>query len=73
MNLPISYAKLFKIMDDRNLKKFWLRQNGINPKVVNALKNNQNVNTSTIDKLCILLHCQPGDIMEWVPDKREIK
>ena len=59
-------------MDDRNLKKFWLRQNGINPKVVNALKNNQNVNTSTIDKLCILLHCQPGDIMEWVPDEGEV-
>ena len=52
----------------RNLKKYWLRQNGINPKVVDALKNNKNVNVSTILDLCRLLNCQPGDLFEYVPD-----
>lgn len=66
--MPVSYKKLFEILDERDLKKFWLRQNGINPKVVNSLKNNQNVNVSTIMELCRLLHCQPGDLMEYVPD-----
>lgn len=23
----------------------------------------------SIDKVCALLHCQPGDIFEWVPDR----
>lgn len=55
-------------MDKRGLKKYWLRQNGINPKVVNALKNNANVNMSTINQLCKLFDCQPGDILEYVPD-----
>jgi hypothetical protein len=35
-------------MEERGLKKYWLRQNGINPKVVDALKNNRNVNVSTL-------------------------
>lgn len=64
----INYNKLFAMMDKRGLKKYWLRQNGINPKVVNALKNNTNVNMSTINQLCKLLNCQPGDILEYVPD-----
>lgn len=67
--MSVSYAKLFNIMDKRGLKKYWLRQNGINPKVVNALKNNKNVNVSTILDLCCLLDCQPGDIMEYIPDE----
>ena len=64
----INYNKLFAMMDKRGLKKYWLRQNGINPKVVNALKNNANVNMSTINQLCKLFDCQPGDILEYVPD-----
>ena len=66
--MSVSYQKLFDIMDKRGLKKYWLRQNGINPKVVNALKNNNNVNVSTILDLCRLLNCQPGDLFEYIPD-----
>ena len=65
----INYSKLFAIMESRNLKKYWLRQNGINPKVVQALVNNANVNMSTINQLCRLLDCQPGDLLEYVPDE----
>ena len=34
------------------------------------LKNNNNVNVSTIMTLCEYLNCQPGDIMEYVPDDK---
>lgn len=69
--MPVSYKRLFDLLERRSLKKFWLRQNGINPKVVNSLKNDQNVNVSTIMELCRLLNCQPGDIMEYVPDDKK--
>ena len=58
-------------MEDRGLKKYWLRQNGINPKVVDALKNNKNVNVSTLLDLCRLLNVQPGDLLEYIPDNPE--
>lgn len=67
----ISYQKLFRIMEERGLKKYWLRQNGINPKVVDALSKNNNVNVGTIIDLCRLLNCQPGDLMEYVPNTPE--
>jgi len=66
--MAVSYKKLFDIMEERGLKKYWLRQNGINPKVVDALKNNKNVNVSTLLELCRLLNCQPGDLLEYIPD-----
>ena len=56
----INYNKLFAMMDKRGLKKYWLRQNGINPKVVNALKNNANVNMSTINQLCKIIGLSAG-------------
>lgn len=69
--MSVSYKKLFDIMEDRGLKKYWLRQNGINPKVVDALKNNRNVNVSTLLDLCRLLNVQPGDLLEYIPDNPE--
>ena len=71
--MPVSYQKLFNILEKRNLKKFYLRQNGINPKSVDALIKNKNVNVSTIMDLCKLLNCQPGDIMEYVPEEPDDK
>ena len=66
--MGVSYKKLFDILEERNLNKYYLRKNGLNPKVVDALGKNKNVNVSTIMTLCEILHCQPGDLMEYVPD-----
>ena len=51
------------------IKKYFLRQNGINPKVVDSLSKNKNVNVSSIMDLCKILNCQPADIMEYIPDE----
>lgn len=64
--MPISYEKLFNLMEVRGVKKFDLRKSGISPTVVNRLVKNGDVNTSTIIRLCELLNCQPGDIMEYI-------
>lgn len=29
------------------------------------------VSTKSIDKVCTILKCQPGDILEWVPEAEE--
>ena len=29
------------------------------------------VSTACLDKLCALLECQPGDILEYVPENEE--
>lgn len=44
---------------------------GITPANVAVLKNGRAkaVRLTTLDAICRVLECQPGDILEWVPDE----
>lgn len=67
--MGISYKKLFALMEEKKIKKYHLRQQGIHAAVMDKLVKGKNVDISTIDKLCRILQCQPGDILEYVPDE----
>ena len=69
--MPISYRKLFTLMEQKGIKKFDLRKMGLSPTIVDRFVKNGDVNTSTIMRLCEILDCQPGDIMEYEPDTKE--
>lgn len=69
--MPISYEKLFSLMEQQGINKRWLRLNGIHANSVDRLIKNQYVTTEIIERLCKLLNCQPGDIMEYIPDEAE--
>lgn len=65
----IKYDKLFSLLESRNKSATnWLRSEGMHPSVVNKLRKNGRVNTDTLNELCRLLECQPGDILEYCPD-----
>ena len=68
-NQMISFEKLHRIMEAKGLKKYDLRKAGVNATVLDkALNGTGNIDTRTIDKLCKLLQCQPGDIMEYTEE-----
>ncbi len=67
--MGISYNKLFQLMESKGIKKVDLRKSGLSPTIVDRLVKNTNVNTSTIVELCKLLDCQPGDILEYIPEE----
>ena len=68
----IKYDKLFaKLKADGKSSTYWLRKNGFYPAVVSRLRKNGRVTTDTIDRLCAVLKCQPGDVMEYVEDAKE--
>ena len=61
----IRHNKLFELLEQQGKTATnWLRQQGMHPSVVNKLRKNETVTTETIDRLCSLLECQPGDILE---------
>ncbi|NCB50917.1 MAG: XRE family transcriptional regulator [Clostridia bacterium] len=69
--MGISYSRLFALLSHRGYTStYWLRQHGIHPRTVEKLKKNETVTTETISAICSLLDCQPGDIMEYIEDKR---
>ena len=43
---------------------------GITPANIAVLKNGRAkaVRLSTLEAMCAVLDCQPGDLLEWVPD-----
>jgi len=66
--MAINFGKLNTIMQDRGVKKFDLRKGGINASILDKALSGGNVDTKTINKLCAMLDCQPGDIMEYIPE-----
>ena len=67
--MPVSYRKLFALMQEKGIKKIDLRTKyKINPKTVDSLVNNRSVTVDTIMQLCEILACQPGDLMEYVKE-----
>ena len=67
--MAIQFDRLNAIMLERGIKKFDLRKGGINASILDKALGGGNVDTKTINKLCALLSCQPGDIMEYAPDE----
>ena len=70
--MPIKYDKLFAMMKEKGLTTYKIRQeNIISQSALTAIKNGKSVTTDTIAKLCKVLHCQPGDIMEYEEEQEE--
>lgn len=70
--VPIKYDKLLKIMEKQGINSYILkRDNIIGQATFKKIKEGGDIDTRTIAKLCKLLNCQPGDIMEYVEDKQE--
>lgn len=69
--------RLNVLMAERFLKNKDLTEaTGMHPVTISKLKNSQEVperlERSTLEKLCVALNCQPGDLMVWEPDQETI-
>jgi len=68
----INYKKLFSLMEIKGIKKINLRNDyKIHPTTIQKIISGETINTDTIIILCHALNCQPGDIMEYIPDTPE--
>lgn len=63
--MAISYRKLWKLLIDKDMKKKDLRiQSGISTNALAKLGKNERVTTDVLEKVCLTLQCDVGDIME---------
>lgn len=70
--MDVSYNKLFKLLIDKGMKKTDLRlATGISPNTLTKLSNNEYVSMEVLVKICRVLCCDVGDIMEVIssPEK----
>lgn len=71
--MAIVYNKLFKLFEEKGITTYKIRkENIVSQGTLTKMKNNSgSVDTRTIDKICKVLNCQPGDILEYIPDEAE--
>ena len=65
----IDYSPLWKTMQDKGITQYKLIEQGIDRRVLDALRHNRNVTLMTVEKLCKVLDCEPNDIVRFTPDE----
>lgn len=65
--MAISYNKLWKLLVDKKMSKADLRKAaGIAPNTMTRLRRDEEVTLSVLNRICIVLDVNIGDVMEFV-------
>lgn len=66
----IVYDKLLKLLDQKGLTTYKIRKEKIiSESTLQNIREGKRITTDSIAALCAALNCQPGDILEYVPEK----
>lgn len=66
----LSYAKLWKLMIDKNINKTQLKEMAhISTNAVAKMSKNEPVSLDTLSKVCFVMDCGIGDIIEITFDR----
>ena len=69
VRMAISYNKLWKLLIDKNMKKKDLKEQAeISQNVMAKLGKGQAVAMESMAKICAVLECDIGDVMEFIPE-----
>ncbi|WP_294854015.1 helix-turn-helix transcriptional regulator [uncultured Oscillibacter sp.] len=69
--MALSYNGLWKLLIDKGIKKMELRDRlGISNSTLAKLGKNEPVALTVLEKMCSVLDCQIGDIVQYVPDEK---
>ena len=72
--MDISYNKLWKMLIDKNINKTQLKDRaGVSTNAIAKLGRNEAVSMDTLEKICVALKCNRGDVMEFVDAEQENK
>lgn len=70
--MAISYNKLWKQLIDHGFNKTdMMHRAKISSNVLARLSKSKPVSMDSMEKICIVLGCNIGDVMEFVPDIKE--
>jgi DNA (cytosine-5)-methyltransferase 1 len=67
--MSISYKKLWKLLIDKNMTRTeMMNKAGIIGNVLGRLSHNEPISLKSLERICTLLKCDIGDVMEFVPE-----
>ena len=72
--MAVCYNNLWKLLIDRNMNKTELKEAaGVSFNVMARMGKNETVSFESIEKICIALHCNIGDVMEFTEDAPSVE
>ena len=69
--MPITFAPLRSYIENNAISYYSLANQGIDPQTLQRIRHDQPITTDTLAKLCRILRCQPGELLEYVEDSEE--
>ncbi len=69
--MPICYNKLLTIFKEKGITSYTITKKDkiMGQATWKNIHDGKHIDTRTIEALCKYLNCQPGDILEYVPDE----
>ena len=68
----IVFANILKLLSENGWSTYRLqKERQISNGTIARLRAGQSVSTETLDTICRLCGCQPGDLIHYEPDQRE--
>ena len=72
--MAIVYDKLRKKLKEKGINSYTMKKsNAITQGTFHCIMAGKSITMKTLDKLCGLLDCQPGELIEYVPDQDQEK
>ena len=69
--MPISFDPMREYMRKHKISYYYLSNEGIESATLQRLRHDEPVTTGTIEKLCRIMNCQPGDLMCYREEPEE--
>lgn len=64
--MTISFEPLWQTMKKKQTSQYRLLQAGVDRKILDSLKKNQNITLLTLEKLCFILDCNPNQVVTFI-------
>ncbi|MCD8153650.1 MAG: helix-turn-helix transcriptional regulator [Clostridiales bacterium] len=67
----VKYDRLWRTMKEKGITQYDLyHRYGIETSLLDRLRKGKNIEIYTLDRLCTILDCDFGDIVEHIPNER---
>ena len=67
----LKYDKTFELFKQKGITTYKIKkENLISQSALQKMKVGGHIDTRTIERLCAVLECQPGDLIEYIPNKK---
>lgn len=67
--MPISFRPMRQYMYDHKISYYFLANEGIDGQALHRIRHDLPITTKTLGKLCCILQCQPGDLLEYIEEE----